>query len=74
MALGAGLGALMGKLTKSGIDKASRTTYGTCSQPGMSALLLVVEKTTPDKAVEAQRWYPFDSSMRDDDAPSRLRT
>ena len=53
MALGAGLGALMGKLTKSGIDKAFQDQVRDLLQPGTSALFLVVEKATPDKAVEA---------------------
>ena len=53
MALGAGLGALMGKLTKSGIDKAFQDQVRDMLQPGTSALFLVVEKATPDKAVEA---------------------
>jgi uncharacterized membrane protein len=52
MALGAGLGALMGKLTKSGIDKAFQDQVRDMLQPGTSALFLVVEKVTPDKAVE----------------------
>ena len=52
MALGAGLGALMGKLTKSGIDKAFQDQVRDLLQPGTSALFLVVEKVTPDKAVE----------------------
>jgi uncharacterized membrane protein len=53
MALGAGLGALMGKMTKTGIDKAFQDQVRDLLQPGMSALFLVVEKATPDKAVEA---------------------
>jgi uncharacterized membrane protein len=57
MALGAGLGALMGKLTKSGIDKAFQDQVRDLLQPGTSALFLVVEKATPDKAVEALSRY-----------------
>jgi uncharacterized membrane protein len=53
MALGAGLGALMGKVTKSGIDKAFQDQVRDLLQPGTSALFLVVERATPDKAVEA---------------------
>ncbi|HEY6593081.1 MAG TPA: DUF1269 domain-containing protein [Asanoa sp.] len=53
MAIGAGLGALMGKLTQSGIDKAFQDQVRDLLQPGMSALFLVVERATPDKAVEA---------------------
>ena len=57
MALGAGLGALMGKMTKSGIDKEFQDQVRDLLQPGMSALFLVVEKVTPDKAVEALSRY-----------------
>ena len=53
MAVGAGLGALMGKVTKSGIDKEFQSQVRDLLKPGMSALFLVVEKATPDKAVEA---------------------
>src|SRR3954471_5215772 len=52
MALGAGLGALMGKVTKTGIDKEFQDQVRDMLKPGMSALFLVVEKATPDKAVE----------------------
>ena len=53
MAVGAGLGALMGKLEKSGIDKEFQSQVRDMLQPGTSALFLVVEKVTPDKAAEA---------------------
>jgi len=57
MAVGAGLGALMGKLTASGIDKQFQEQVRHMLQPGTSALFLVIEKATPDKAVEALRPY-----------------
>ncbi|GIH95729.1 DUF1269 domain-containing protein [Planobispora siamensis] len=57
MALGGGLGALMGKLEKSGIDKAFQQQVRDMLQPGTSALFLVVEKVTPDKAVAALSKY-----------------
>ncbi len=57
MAVGAGLGALMGKITKSGVDKESRDQVRGQLQPGTSALFLMVEKVTPDKAVEALSKY-----------------
>ena len=57
MAIGAGLGALMGKIEKSGIDKAFQQEVRDMLQPGTSALFLVVEKVTPDKAVEALSKY-----------------
>jgi uncharacterized membrane protein len=53
MAVGAGLGALMGKVTKTGIDRQFEDQVRGMIQPGTSALFLMVEKVTPDKAVEA---------------------
>jgi uncharacterized membrane protein len=53
MVVGAGLGALMGKVAKSGIDKQFQDQVRDMLQPGTSALFLVVEQATPDKAVEA---------------------
>lgn len=57
MAIGAGLGALMGKMTKGAIDKEFESRVREMLQPGTSALFLVVEKATPDKAVEAMSKY-----------------
>ena len=57
MAVGAGLGALMGKITQSGIDKSFQDQIRGALQPGTSALFLMVEKVTPDKAVEAMSKY-----------------
>jgi uncharacterized membrane protein len=53
MAIGAGMGALMGKLGKAGIDKEFEEQVRGLVQPGTSCLFLMVEKVTPDKAVEA---------------------
>jgi uncharacterized membrane protein len=53
IAVGAGMGALMGKITKTGIDKEFQDQVRDMVAPGTSALFLVVEKVTPDKAVEA---------------------
>jgi len=53
MAVGAGLGALMGKVEKAGIDKQFQDQVREMIQPGTSALFLIVEKVTPDKAVAA---------------------
>ena len=52
MAVGAGFGALFAKLEKSGLDKQFQQQVRDMLQPGHSALFLVVEKVTPDKAVE----------------------
>jgi uncharacterized membrane protein len=57
MAIGAGMGALMGKISKSGIDKEFQDQVRGKLQPGTSALFLMVEKVTPDKAVEAMSKY-----------------
>jgi uncharacterized membrane protein len=57
MAVGAGLGALMGKMTKGAINKEFQDQVRDLLQPGTSALFLVVEKVTPDKAVEALARY-----------------
>src|SRR3954447_17499068 len=57
MAVGAGLGALMGKVEKTGIDKQFQDDVRDLLQPGTSALFLVVEKVTPDKAVDALKQY-----------------
>src|SRR5881396_2465899 len=53
MAIGAGMGALMGKLTKSSIDKQFQDQVRDMLKPGTSALFLMLEKVTPDKAVQA---------------------
>jgi uncharacterized membrane protein len=57
MAMGAGMGALFGKLEKSGIDKEFQAQVKDMLKPGTSALFLVVEKVTPDKAVAALSKY-----------------
>jgi len=57
LALGAGFGALMGKLEKSGIDRGFQEQVRDMLKPGTSALFLVVEKVTPDKAVAALSKY-----------------
>jgi uncharacterized membrane protein len=57
MAIGAGLGALFGKIEKTGIDKQFQEQVRDMLQPGTSALFLVVEKVTPDKAVDALSRY-----------------
>ena len=53
MAVGAGLGALMGKMSKGAIDRQFQEQVRDMVQPGTSALFLIVEKATPDKALEA---------------------
>ena len=53
MAVGAGLGALMGKIEKSGVNEQFKKQVQDMLQPGTSALFMVVDKVTPDRAVEA---------------------
>jgi uncharacterized membrane protein len=57
MAVGAGLGAVMGKLTKGTINKEFESQVRDLLQPGTSALFLVIEHATTDKAVEALSQY-----------------
>jgi uncharacterized membrane protein len=47
----------MGKLEKSGIDRSFQEQVREMLKPGTSALFLVIEKATPDKAVEALSKY-----------------
>jgi uncharacterized membrane protein len=57
MAVGAGLGALTGKLAKGAINRDFQERIRDELKPGTSALFLVVEAVTPDKAVEALSRY-----------------
>src|SRR3954454_9282151 len=57
MAVGAGMGALFGKVEKIGINEEFRAQVKDLLQPGTSALFVVVEKVTPDKAVDALSQY-----------------
>jgi uncharacterized membrane protein len=57
MAVGAGLGAVMGKVAKTGIDKEFQNQVRAMLEPGTSALFMVLEKVTPDRAVEALGRY-----------------
>ena len=52
LGLGAGMGALMGKITKSEIDKGFQDQIRDALQPGTSALFLIVEQMTTDKALD----------------------
>ena len=51
------MGALFGHLGKSGIDKAFQEQVRDYVKPGTSALFLVVEQATPDKAIAALSQY-----------------
>ena len=56
-ALGAGLGALFGHLSGKELDEEFVRQVREQLQPGTSALFLVVEQVTPDKAVAALQQY-----------------
>ncbi|MDX6255047.1 MAG: hypothetical protein QOJ11_1381 [Frankiales bacterium] len=53
MVIGAGLGALMGLVEKIDIDNEFQTRVRDMLQPGTSALFLIVEELTFDKAIDA---------------------
>ena len=57
LALGAGMGALFGHFGEKGIDKAFQQQVRDYVQPGTSALFMVIDKATPDKAVAALQQY-----------------
>lgn len=53
MAMGAAFGALGGKLGKDAVDKEFQNQVRAALEPGTSALFLIVEQMTPDKAIDA---------------------
>jgi uncharacterized membrane protein len=57
LAIGAGMGALMGKLGKAGISKEFEEQVRGLVAPGTSCLFLMVEKVTPDKAIDAMKQF-----------------
>ncbi len=57
MALGAAFGALGGKLSKDAISKEFQEKVRASLQPGTSALFMIVEQVTGDKAIEALSQY-----------------
>src|ERR1039458_1199389 len=57
MAIGAGLGAIFGKLAKSSIDKNFQDQVREMMKTGTSALFMIVEQTTTDKAMEGLSRY-----------------
>jgi uncharacterized membrane protein len=70
MAVGAGLGALMGEVAKTSIDQQFQDQVRDMVQPGTSALFLMLEKVTPDKAVAAMSKYGgtvLKTSLSEDD-------
>lgn len=57
LAIGAGMGALFGHLGEKGIDKAFQEQVRDYVKPGTSALFMVIEQATPDKAIAALQQY-----------------
>ena len=57
LAIGAGLGALMGKFAKASIDQQFQDQVRDMIKPGTSALFLMLEQATPDKAAAAMSKY-----------------
>lgn len=69
-AVGAGLGALFGHLGEKGIDKQFQEQVRDNLKPGTSALFLVIEHATPDKAIAALEKYGgtvIKTSLSDED-------
>jgi uncharacterized membrane protein len=69
-ALGAGMGALFGHLGKHAIDKEFQEQVRNHLQPGTSALFMVIEHATPDKAIAALQQYGgtvIKTSLSDED-------
>ena len=70
LALGAGMGALFGHFGSKGIDKAFQEQVREHLQPGTSALFLIIEQVTEDKAVAALQQYGgnvIKTSLSDED-------
>ena len=70
LALGAGMGALFGHFGEKGIDKAFQEQVREHLQPGTSALFMVIEQATPDKAIGALHQFGgtvIKTSLSDED-------
>jgi uncharacterized membrane protein len=57
MAVGAGMGALFGHMGHNAVDNEFQDQVRDMLKPGTSALFMIVEKVTPDKAVAALSQY-----------------
>ena len=70
MAIGAGMGALFGHMGEKTIDKAFQDQVRDHLKPGTSALFMVIEQVTPDKATAALSQYGgtvIKTSLSDED-------
>jgi uncharacterized membrane protein len=56
-AMGAGLGALLGHMSETGIDKAFQQQIRDYLQPGTSALFMIIEHASPEEAIAALQQY-----------------
>jgi uncharacterized membrane protein len=68
--MGAGMGALFGHFGEKGIDKAFQEQVRDQLQPGSSALFMIIEQATPDKAIAALSQYGgtvIKTSLSDED-------
>ena len=74
-AVGAGMGALFGHLGKNAIDQTFQKEVRDYVQPGTSALFMIIEKATPDKAIAALEQYGgtvIRTSLSDEDTAALL--
>jgi uncharacterized membrane protein len=60
LALGGAMGALMGKMSKSGIDDQFRTQVQALLKPGGAAVVVMASKITEDKFADAMKQYGGD--------------
>lgn len=70
LAIGAGMGALFGHWGESGVDKEFQHQVRDYLKPGTSALFMVIEQMTEDKAVAALEQYGgtvIKTSLSDDE-------
>jgi uncharacterized membrane protein len=70
-AMGAGLGALFGHLRENSFDQAFQQQVRDHLRPGTSALFMMIEHVTPDKAIAALGQYGgtvIKTSLSDEDA------
>ena len=70
LAIGAGFGALFGHLGKNAIDEEFQDQVRDQVKPGTSALFMIIEQATPDKAIAALSKYGgtvIKTSLSDED-------
>jgi uncharacterized membrane protein len=75
LAVGAGAGALSGKLTDLGVDNTMAKQLGDELTPGSSALIVLVRKVTADKVLDGLKQFAgkgrvFQTSLSKDDETS----